>query len=218
MRQSRFGLHFILAQTRPTAKCRLAQTLGRRTETPLRATASELKRKLIQQQDFSSATAGSVWRSKLSKSRHGTRCSGSQLQRVGQLPFLQQRLNWASPAAPRLMEAASSSSWLALRASVLRRAVSLLARPLLHCQPSSVTVGREATQHLRGLEANADLNMFRTSPSQIYLPCSTSLWHCNPGNDQMLRLRFQLEVQHLYGRRYLLGGCFIPQSPARAIV
>ena len=28
MRQSRFGLHFILAQTRPTAKCRLAQTLG----------------------------------------------------------------------------------------------------------------------------------------------------------------------------------------------
>ena len=28
MRQSRFGLHFILAQTRPAAKCRLAQTLG----------------------------------------------------------------------------------------------------------------------------------------------------------------------------------------------
>ena len=28
MRQSRFGLHFILAQTRPTSKCRLAQTLG----------------------------------------------------------------------------------------------------------------------------------------------------------------------------------------------
>ena len=28
LRQSRFGLHFILAQTRPTAKCRLAQTLG----------------------------------------------------------------------------------------------------------------------------------------------------------------------------------------------
>ena len=28
MRQSGFGLHFILAQTRPTAKCRLAQTLG----------------------------------------------------------------------------------------------------------------------------------------------------------------------------------------------
>ena len=31
-------------------------------------------------------------------------------------------------------------------------------------------------------------------------------------------LRFKLEVQHSDRRRYLLGGCFIPQSPARAIV
>ena len=36
------------------------------------------------------------------------------------------------------------SWWLALRASVLRRAVSSSTRPALRCRPSSVTVGRQA--------------------------------------------------------------------------
>ena len=44
MRRKSIGLHFILAQLPHTAKCRLAQTLGRSVEKPVRAKVAEYKK------------------------------------------------------------------------------------------------------------------------------------------------------------------------------
>ena len=90
MRQSRFGLHFILAQTRPTAKCRLAQTLAIRSE------------------------AGAHFHSAESKSSESESRFGLNIENMDRALF-QLPLNWSGQQV---------SSWMALRASVLRRAIS----------------------------------------------------------------------------------------------
>ena len=68
------------------------------------------------------------------------------------------------------------SCWLALRASVLRRAVSSPTRPALHRRPSSVTVGREALPQ-PSLRSSLRSHQVRANAIQIkcrYKVCSQS--------------------------------------------
>jgi hypothetical protein len=93
LRQAAFGLHFILAQTRPAAKCRLAQTLG------IRECASSPLESLPENWRF---TGFCALRSK--------KYEWAELVRFG--------------CSSRIRAPSEVSLWLALRAGVLRPAVS----------------------------------------------------------------------------------------------
>ena len=69
------------------------------------------------------------------------------------------------------------SWWLALRASVLRRAVSSPTRPALHWRPSSVTVGREA---LPQPSLRSSLRSQQTRANAIQIKCRYKV--CAQGN------------------------------------
>ena len=94
MRRSAFGLHFILGQTQPAAKCRLASTLAISVE---ESVAPELRRSKV----MPTATTSHL---------------GCKYQSLGHLRALE------SPACNS--DGQHRMYWMALRASVLRRAVS----------------------------------------------------------------------------------------------
>ena len=141
MRQSRFGRHFILAQTRPAAKCRLAQTLG--------CTNSHLP-SAAHKSPWIESVACCVLSEPPCQLRHlqpkravekfGTTvhaCRGKSVNSsVG--PGRNERTCSRTCVATRL----EIRAWLALRASVLRRAVSQLVRPMLHFSTASGVAGR----------------------------------------------------------------------------
>ena len=105
--------------------------------------------------------------------------------------------------------AASSSSRLALRASVLRRAVSLATRPMLRCWPSSVTVGRDALQHHRSSQSVAGLCMSSSKLCPKSLQCSTSSRGANLPHAKTLRPNHSLNRTHCgmrpKARHFILG-------------
>ena len=109
----------------------------------------------------------------------------------------------------RPSRAASSSCWLALRAGVLRRAVSRTTRPILHRRPPSVTVGREALQHLRGVHAKADLRVFGSVFNPKSLRSATSLGKAILHRAKTLRPNHSLNRTHcgmrLKARHFILG-------------
>ena len=104
---------------------------------------------------------------------------------------------------------ASSSSRLALRASVLRRAVSLATRPMLRCWPSSVTVGREALQHHRSSQSVAGLCMSSSKLCPKSLQCSTLSCGANLPHAKTLRPNHSLNRTHCgmrpKARHFILG-------------
>ena len=93
-------------------------------------------------------------------------------------------------------KAASSSCWLALRAGVLRRAVSRTTRPMLHRRPPSVTVGREALQHLRGVHIKAGLRMFGSVFNPKSLRSANSLGNAILHRAKTLRPNHSLNRTH----------------------
>ena len=141
MRQAGFGLHFILAQTQPTAKCRLAQTLGCTnlrmlsaahqspwvesvascvlSETPCQLWRLQPRRAIAKFDTTVHVCRGQSANSSAGSGRNDRTCSRTCVATCLEI-----------------------RAWLALRASVLRRAVSQLARPMLHFSTASGVPGR----------------------------------------------------------------------------
>jgi hypothetical protein len=109
----------------------------------------------------------------------------------------------------RPAKAASSSSWLALRAGVLRRAVSPTTRPMLRWHPPSVTVGREALQHLCGVQPKAGLRVFSSQFNPKSLVNATAPGNANLHRANTLRPNHSLNRTHcgmrLKARHFILG-------------
>ena len=143
MRRSNFGPES-LAQNSPTAKCRLAQTLGRAfdklqpTTSDERKAASRLARSASQVVDLA-RSKNTNFRSRqivAPGNRHRYEF-GAARQPPSNRKQLQVRLL-------RCQHRIHASLWLALRAGVLRRAVSRPARPILCNAILSVSVGRSS--------------------------------------------------------------------------
>ena len=141
MRQAGFGLHFILAQTRPTAKCRLAQTLG--------CTNSHLPSAAHKSPGIESVACCVLSEPPCQLRNLQLRCALAKFGTTIQACRGQSANTCAGPG--RVERTCSRSciatrleirAWLALRASVLRRAVSQLARPMLHFSTASGVAGR----------------------------------------------------------------------------
>ncbi len=109
----------------------------------------------------------------------------------------------------RSAKATSTSWWLALRAGVLRRAVSSTTRPILHQRSASVTVGREALQHLRGVHTRVGLRVLGSMFNPKSLRYATSLGKAILHHTNTLRPNHSLNRTHcgmrLKARHFILG-------------
>ena len=106
-------------------------------------------------------------------------------------------------------KADSSSCWLALRAGVLRRAVSPTTRPMLHRRPPSVTVGRDASQHLRGVHTKACFRVFGSMFKDKSFRSATLLGNATLHHAKTLLPNHSLNRTHcgmrLKARHFILG-------------
>ena len=121
---------------------RLAQTLGRIFEPAPHANGNEYISARARQFPHWSAKSARFWQGQRSKARQGTH-GGPSKRRGGCGHHQEHRPGscFLACGSCQLANAALSCGWLALRAGVLRRAVSSSVRPLLHRGTCSVSVG-----------------------------------------------------------------------------
>ena len=164
---------------------------------------------LSQQLPRNPANAKRIRQGRLASSRHGANLGCWWPLRVNQQSSIKRRRSYPFRNQWHHARVASSSSRLALRASVLRRAVSLATRPMLRCWPSSVTVGRDALQHHRSSQSVAGLCMSSSKLFPKSLQCSTLSCGANLPHAKTLRPNHSLNRTHCgmrpKARHFILG-------------
>ena len=143
LRRSKFGLHFILAQTRPTAKCRLAQTLY--------AGLCTLNSRTLRQRQCTSASAFTVRPMKPLSVQQRTRLA---------LAVLEQR-------APALHQAAAFAAHTLAR--VLQSHQHLYSVPSLGLRITSRSTGPIAAGRHLGYKSLAQIPARLNRPVSLYV-------------------------------------------------